>query len=176
MSQGSKKKKGIALALVLLLVMSALAVVGFGKGYIRHKSRGVSSHVITASSAEQIAAERIISETSLVGVVKLQNEQVGNYYGVPVAIIENSAVYKSSSALSADEVAVFRVSNEAEKKIAASAVDGRLSDCRSSYSTLSSDENRKIDNCLVEVSGDYVIMVICGDPGKASEAISEFYK
>lgn len=115
MSQGSKKKKGIALALVLLLVMSALAVVGFGKGYIRHKSRGVSSHVITASSAEQIA-ERIISETSLVGVVKLQNEQVGNYYGVPVAIIENSAVYKSSSALSADEVAVFRVSNEAEKK------------------------------------------------------------
>lgn len=71
MSQGSKKKKGIALALVLLLVMSALAVVGFGKGYIRHKSRGVSSHVITASSAEQIA-ERIISETSLVGVVKLQ--------------------------------------------------------------------------------------------------------
>ena len=95
MSQGSKKKKGIALALVLLLVMSALAVVGFGKGYIRHKSRGVSSHVITASSAEQIA-ERIISETSLVGVVKLQNEQVGNYYGVPVAIIENSAVYKRS--------------------------------------------------------------------------------
>ena len=86
MSQGSKKKKGIALALVLLLVMSALAVVGFGKGYIRHKNRGVSSHVITASSAEQIA-ERIISETSLVGVVKLQNEQVGNYYGVPVAII-----------------------------------------------------------------------------------------
>ena len=107
---------------------------------------------------------------------KLQNEQVGNYYGVPVTIIENSAVYKSSSALSADEIAVFRVSSEAEKKIAASAVDGRLSDCRSSYSTLSSDENRKIDNCLVEVSGDYVIMVICGDPGKASEAISEFYK
>ena len=108
--------------------------------------------------------------------MKLQNEQVGNYYGVPVAIIENSAVYKSSSALSADEIAVFRVSSEAEKKIAASAVDGRLSDCRSSYSTLSSDENRKIDNCLVEASGDYVIMVICGDPGKASEAISEFYK
>lgn len=175
MSQGSKKKKGIALALVLLLVMSALAVVVFGKGYIRNKNRGRSPHVITASSAEQIA-ERIISETSLVGVVKLQNEQVGNYYGVPVAIIENSAVYKSSSALSADEIAVFRVSSEAEKKIAASAVDGRLSDCRNSYSTLSSDENRKIDNCLVEVSGDYVIMVVCGDPGKASEAISEFYK
>lgn len=115
MSQGSKKKKGIALALVLLLVMSALAVVVFGKGYIRNKSRGVSSHVITASSAEQIA-ERIISETSLAGIVKLQNEQVGNYYGVPVAIIENSAVYKSSSALSADEIAVFRVSSEAEKK------------------------------------------------------------
>ena len=93
MSQGSKKKKGIALALVLLLVMSALAVVGFGKGYIRHKSRGVSSHVITASSAEQIA-ERIISETSLVGVVKLQNEQVGNYYGVPVAIIENTKAHR----------------------------------------------------------------------------------
>ena len=161
MSQGSKKKKGIALALVLLLVMSALAVVVFGKGYIRNKNRGRSPHVISASSAEQIA-ERIISETSLAGIVKLQNEQVGNYYGVPVAIIENSAV--------------FRVSSEAEKKIAASAVDGRLSDCRSSYSTLSSDENRKIDNCLVEVSGDYVIMVICGDPGKASEAISEFYK
>lgn len=175
MSQGSKKKKGIALALVLLLVMSALAVVVFGKGYIRNKNRGRSSHVISASSAEQIA-ERIISETSLAGIVKLQNEQVGNYYCVPVAIIENSAVYKSSSALSADEIAVFRVSSEAEKKIAASAVDGRLSDCRSSYSTLSSDENRKIDNCLVEVSGDYVIMVICGDPGKASEAISEFYK
>lgn len=111
-----QKKKGIALALVLLLVMSALAVVVFGKGYIRNKNRGVSSHVITASSAEQIA-ERIISETSLVGVVKLQNEQVGNYYGVPVAIIENSAVYKSSSALSADEVAVFRVSSEAEKRL-----------------------------------------------------------
>ena len=125
MSQGSKKKKGIALALVLLLVMSALAVVVFGKGYIRNKNRGRSPHVISASSAEQIA-ERIISETSLVGVVKLQNEQVGNYYGVPVAIIENSAVYKSSSALSADEIAVFRVSNEAEKKIAASPGGGRV--------------------------------------------------
>lgn len=94
--------------------MSALAVVVFGKGYIRNKNRGRLPHVISASSAEQIA-ERIISETSLVGVVKLQNEQVGNYYGVPVAIIENSAVYKSSSALSADEIAVFRVSSEAEK-------------------------------------------------------------
>ena len=49
--------------------------------------------------------------------MKLQNEQVGNYYGVPVAIIENSAVYKSSSALSADEVAVFRVSSEVEKRL-----------------------------------------------------------
>lgn len=116
MSQGSKKKKGIALALVLLLVMSALAVVVFGKGYIRNKNRGRSPHVISASSAEQIA-ERIISETSLAGIVKLQNEQVGNYYGVPVAIIENSAVYKSSSALSADEIAVFRVSSEAEKRL-----------------------------------------------------------
>ena len=173
MSQGSKKKKGIALALVLLLVMSALAVVVFGKGYIRNKNRGRSSHVISASSAEQIA-ERIISDTSLVGVVKLQNEQVGNYYGVPVAIIKNSAVYKSSSALSADEIAVFRVSSEAEKKIAASAVDGRLSDCRSSYSTLSSDENRKIDNCLVEVSGDYVIMVICGDPVRRPKQYRNF--
>lgn len=116
MSQGSKKKKGIALTLVLLLVMSALAVVVFGKGYIRNKNRGRSPHVISASSAEQIA-ERIISETSLAGIVKLQNEQVGNYYGVPVAIIENSAVYKSSSALSADEIAVFRVSSEAEKRL-----------------------------------------------------------
>lgn len=71
MSQGSKKKKGIALALVLLLVMSALAVVVFGKGYIRNKNRGRSPHVISASSAEQIA-ERIISETSLAGIVKLQ--------------------------------------------------------------------------------------------------------
>ena len=62
MSQGSKKKKGIALALVLLLVMSALAVVVFGKGYIRNKNRGRSPHVISASSAEQIA-ERIISES-----------------------------------------------------------------------------------------------------------------
>ena len=87
-----------------------------------------------------------------------------------------TACLSQLSALSADEIAVFRVSSEAEKKIAASAVDGRLSDCRNSYSTLSSDENRKIDNCLVEVSGDYVIMVVCGDPGKASEAISEFYK
>lgn len=78
MSQGSKKKKGIALVLVLLLVMSALAVVVFGKGYIRNKNRGRSPHVISASSAEQIA-ERIISETSLAGIVKLQNEQVGNY-------------------------------------------------------------------------------------------------
>ena len=73
MSQGSKKKKGIALVLVLLLVMSALAVVVFGKGYIRNKNRGRSPHVISASSAVQIA-ERIISETSLAGIVKLQNE------------------------------------------------------------------------------------------------------
>ena len=175
MLQKSKKKKGIALTLTLLLLAAALAAVILGKGYIRHSGKEKTSHIISATSSEQIA-ERILSETSLGSVVKLQNEQVSNYYGVPVAIVENAAVYKSSSALSADEIAVFRVNNEAEKNIAASAVDGRLSDCRSSYSTLSSDENKKIDNCLVEVSGDYVIMVICSDPDKASKAISEFYK
>lgn len=171
------RKKTVGIVCFIVIFFAAAIYGGhFGTNYMHRNAKSSDTvKAIAADSAQQIA-EEIISNVKLSGIVKLENEQIRNYYSVPMDIIRNAVVYKSTSATTADEIAVFWVKDKGTAGIVRTAIDGRIAECRSAYSTLSTEENRKVENCLIVSSGEYMIMVICGDTKTAGEAISEFYQ
>lgn len=176
MAVKSKKRTAATVCFVVLTLAAIFCAGIFGINYIRQGEKASRSvKVISAQNASEIA-ERIIEKTDLNSVLKLKNEQISKYYGVPMDIINESVVYKSQSATEIDEIAVFRVSDKGTAEIVTTAIDDRLTECRSSYSVLNNEDSQKIENCLVESSGEYIILVICDDTVSAGEAIAEFYQ
>lgn len=176
MAVKSKKRTAAIVCLVVLILAAIFSAGYFGIDYIRQDEKSSRAiRVISADSSQQIA-EKIIEKTEIKDLSKLRNDQVSKYYGVPMDIIDVSVVYKSQSTTEADEIAVFKVSEKMNIDVVTQAIDGRLSECRSSYATLNDTESQKVENCLIESSGEYIILVICSDTLSAGEAIAEFYK
>lgn len=176
MSIKSKKRTAATFCFVALILAAIFCAGWFGISLIHQGEKDSrSAKVVSAESANQIA-EKIIEKTEIDDISKLKNDQISKYYGIPMDIINTSVVYKSQSATEINEIAVFKISDNGSSQIVKTAIDGRLSECRSAYAALNDKESQKIENCLVESSGEYIILVICDDTLSAGEAISEFYQ
>ena len=86
-----------------------------------------------------------------------------------------AAVYASSGALS-DEVAVFKALDEAGAEAIEEQAEQRMDDREESYSDYMPDEADKLENAVVERSGVYVVVVVCGDSDAAKEQVDALFQ
>lgn len=172
----SKKRTAVTVGFVVFIISAIFCVGWFGINLIHQGEKDSRTvKVISAESANQIA-EKIIEKTGIADISRLKNEQISKYYGVPKGTINTSVVYQSHSTTEINEIAVFKIQDRVSSQIVTTAIEGRLSECRNAYSALNEKESKKIENCLIESSGEYIILVICDDTESANEAISEFYQ
>lgn len=93
-------------------------------------------------------------------LIPLSDKVVADYYDLSFDGLEAYRVYVSSSSATASEFAVFKCSGEAALKAAKAAVEMRIADQISNYENYRPDEKFRLDNALIETSGNYLLFVV----------------
>lgn len=114
----------------------------------------------TANLSTSRIASMVIEELELKDMVELTRDQAALRYAVDFDILSDQTVYVSAIGNSADEVAVFELSQGAKASSVLTAVNDRVSQKLRAFTDLSPAEYKKVKNSFsVQVGNDIVFVV-----------------
>lgn len=133
--------------------------------------------VLASCGAKTIDVNKLASSLASEGKFAEQLTEVSSditekRYGIEANDVEECAAYAGTKAV-VDEVAVFKASNVENVK---EQVEQHIDAQKESYSSYRPDEVPKLDDCVVTVSGDYVIVCVSEDSTAAKSIIEKYTK
>ena len=91
-------------------------------------------------------------------------------YGLDESTVTDSAVYGSTGA-TAEELAVFTLTDEEAAEAARAALETRISDQRAAYESYIPEEVTKLDVAILDIRGSSVLLVVAADIEAAEAAL-----
>lgn len=122
-----------------------------------------------ASAADITAA--VMAEIEIQSAIEKNIDEVGAFYDVDTAAVEDMSVYICGSGAYPDELAVFRFTDSAAAETGAEAVRKRLDSQTALYRDYTPDEVYKLDDAALIQKDNWVILTICSDNSRAEEII-----
>ncbi len=150
-----KLKKVLALAFILT-VSAALAACGGGGG--------------TQMDAQALANELMEKVEFVDELSPVKSEMVPKLYGIDNAL--EAYVYMGSGA-TAEEVAVFKFSDEQAAKDGLSKLQDYIAARKDSFANYIPGEVARLDNAVIKQSGEYLALCV-SEGGTAAEIISRY--
>lgn len=98
------------------------------------------------------------------------------YFIYDTEILEDYKIYMDESNSTPNEIALFRLAKESDRTTVETIVKNRINDLKIGFEDYNPDEMYKLENAVVKSSGQYVMMVICGDNSKAADIIKGYLK
>ena len=137
----------------------------------------LTAAALTSCGAKAINVNELASALASEGKFAEQLTEVSaditeKRYGLEDADVEECAAYAGTKAV-VDEVAVFKAANVENVK---EQVEQHIDAQKDSYSSYRPDEVPKLDDCVVTVSGDYVIVCVSEDSSAAKSIIEQYTK
>lgn len=93
-------------------------------------------------------------------------------YGIDESTVTGSAVYMAN-ATSAEELAVFTLSNEEATQAAAKQLSYRVEDRLEELTTYLPVEVPKLEKAIVETRGNSVLLLVCSDYDSAKKVLEK---
>ena len=122
----------------------------------------------------QITA-RIQKEIKFGDMHDIPADELKKFYTIPDGALQKSSVFISSMS-SSDEVAVFVAPDAAKTDSLKKAVDARIEQKTTDFKNYNPEQYSKVEKNVVEVRGNYVFFVVCGDSGKAKNIFDGYFK
>lgn len=160
---------------VLLFLVLLVFFAFFGVKYIREQV-GVKVYVgdvYVVQSAEDLA-NSVMDRLGYTEMTKLTAQQSGNYYALPMSILQDAAVYTGKTASALQEVAVFRIGDDKDREIISQAVDDRVKAYLSAQNSLNADVQNSDKPYYLETRGDFVVLIFGTPYEKVSAVFQNF--
>lgn len=154
-------KKILALTLVLALF---IAVAGCG-------SKTAAVDVDVAALAADLASADIFDDI----VSDLPAELAPHYYSYDDGDVVECALYQSTLA-AAEDVFVAKCADAAAAERVKTACEGRIAEQKTAYESYVPAEIPKLNAAILQVSGCYVIFVVCSDTAAAQQIVDGYLK
>ncbi len=137
----------------------------------------ITAAVLASCGAKTINVNELASALMAEGkfaeqLTEVSAEITEKRYGLEADDVEECAAYAGTKAV-VDEVAVFKAANLENVK---EQVEQHIDAQKDSYSSYRPDEVPKLDDCVVTVSGDYVIVCVSEDSSVAESIIEKYTK
>jgi uncharacterized lipoprotein NlpE involved in copper resistance len=129
---------------------------------------GAKNNIDTKELAAKLAQEGEFTES----LKEVSEKITEKYYALSEDEVEECVSYRGTNA-TVDEVAVFKTNDIENVK---NKVYEHISSQEEMYKSYAPDEVSKLNSCVVEVSGDYVILCVSSDASAAEKIISEYIK
>lgn len=163
-------------AVLALIGCAVIAFINFGDIFDRIGEAHVDgSQVIVADSTSEIA-EAIRESIGMNDYASLDTAQVITHFGFDSDSIADSTVYTSTKQNSADEIAVFKLTDIDKSDDVMVAIGDRLDLKLKTFEVLNSYEYDKVENAIFLNKGLYIILVTTSKPDSAWTAIESFYQ
>ena len=155
-------KNKLCLLLVILLAVSIFAGCG-GKN--------------TAIDFDpQVAADSLLAGDAFSDILSpVSPEIAATLYGIDKADINSCSVYCSTGA-TAEEIAVFRCTDEAAAAKVEQAAHDRIQAQKDAYVSYAPQEIPKLDNAAVRKAGSYVVLVVAAKYEPVAKILDQYLK
>lgn len=151
--------------LTILFIVAILVITCTG-------CSNVNSEIIDFDTEE--LADVLLQELDFKdSLTKIQDHIIYNLYLLEEDDLECSTVYVGSGA-TAEEIAIFKASEEDKVSNIITAVNTRVSDQKDAFSSYLPAEVKKLEEYKLLVKGNNVILCLCDDEDKALQIINDF--
>ncbi len=134
-------------------------------------STGEATDVDVSEMANKLYTDLTFEDT----LSELNEDTALSYYGIAQDDVAESVVMVSTGA-TAEEIAVFEAVDETAAENIEAACEDRLEKQINSYNDYKPAEISRLDNAIIEVSGNYIVYCVADDTDAVNEIIDEYFK
>lgn len=164
-------KKRVAVLAFAFCLFAAGCLAGCGTDGDEKEKDGSDAAAIDVQQLADQLVSQVSFEDQLSGV---DQETALLLYGLEAGQIKSCAVYAGTGA-TAEEVAVFEASDEEAVDAVVNSVNKRVESQLADYADYRPEEVPKLENAVIETSGNYVVLCVCADDAAARTLIKEAF-
>lgn len=162
-----KKYFHLFLVLALLLTLAA-AVSGCGDGQGGEKDASTPVVIDISALSSQLQKELGLEQE----LSPVEGEVFSYLYEVMPETYQEAVLLLSTGA-TADEICIVKAADGDSKKMIKEKMTARIAAQKESFASYLPEEAGKLDNAVITEAGDYLILVVCGNPAQAETIIRQ---
>lgn len=123
------------------------------------------------SQTEFGAMEQTVSAVAdLTTMQPADNQMLRRLYGLDEADYEGVMLYCPTTNMGAEELLLIKLTNIEQQDIVKNAIDARITAQKNSFEGYGVDQFEMLTNCVTEIQGNYVLLVVADDPSAVRRA------
>ena len=155
-----KSTKIILLEVLKWLFVAALCVFLYFMLSANRESRAAFSDV----------QEAVISAADLTPMAEGDNQTFKRLYGLSASDYENVLLYYPTTNMGAEELLLIQLKDLSQQQAVKDAVESRLDTQKKSFDGNGVDQYAMLEKAVVEVQGNYILLVVANDPAPVRKA------
>lgn len=155
-----KSTKIILLEVLKWLFVAALCVFLYFMLSANRESRAAFSDV----------QEAVISAADLTPMVEGDNQTFKRLYGLSASDYENVLLYYPTTNMGAEELLLIQLKDLSQQQAVKDAIESRLDTQKKSFDGYGVDQYAMLEKAVVEVQGNYILLVVANDPAPVRKA------
>ena len=155
-----KSTKIILLEVLKWLFVAALCVFLYFMLSSKRESRAAFSDV----------QEAVISAADLTPMAEGDNQTFKRLYGLSASDYENVLLYYPTTNMGAEELLLIQLKDLSQQQAVKDAIESRLDTQKKSFDGYGVDQYAMLEKAVVEVQGNYILLVVANDPAPVRKA------
>ena len=167
-------KKKLCILLIAAMILSVAAVLyGCGKSPGETGTPEEENPYNTIIDAGVLAEYLFDNITFADELTEVDDDIAYEIYGIDKNAVKDISVYMSTGA-TAEEIAVFTVSDDEEALLVSAAMSSRIEQQKSGFENYVPEEIPKLESAVITEIDSAVIMIVCNDTSEADTAIEGY--
>ena len=155
-----KSTKIILLEVLKWLFVAALCVFLYFMLSANRESRAAFSDV----------QEAVTSAADLTPMAEGDNQTLKRLYGLSASDYENVLLYYPTTNMGAEELLLIQLKDLSQQQAVKGAIESRLDTQKKSFDGYGVDQYAMLEKAVVEVQGNYILLVVANDPAPVRKA------
>lgn len=116
--------------------------------------------------------EAVIAAADLSPMAEGDNQTLKRLYGLSASDYENILLYYPTTNMGAEELLLVQLKDVSQQQDVKTAIDNRLDTQKKSFDGYGVDQYAMLENAVVEVQGNYILLVVAADPAPVRKAFT----
>lgn len=116
--------------------------------------------------------EAVIAAADLTPMAEGDNQALKRLYGLSASDYENVLLYYPTTNMGAEELLLVQLKDVSQQQSVQTAIENRLDTQKKSFDGYGVDQYAMLENAVVEVQGNYILLVVAADPDPVRKAFT----
>ena len=116
--------------------------------------------------------EAVIAAADLTPMAEGDNQTLKRLYGLSASDYENVLLYYPTTNMGAEELLLVQLKDVSQQQSVQTAIENRLDTQKKSFDGYGVDQYAMLEKAVVEVQGNYILLVVAADPAPVRKAFT----